>query len=238
MWIKPIMEMASSRQHLLCVPWAGAGPEAFMPWRTALPAGVAMSAVHLPGRTTRYREPLVSSTPAIVEQVVRALLAAPSLPTTIFGHSFGAVVAFEICRRLEREGQAPARLVVSGSSAPPVVMREERVAHLPSAEFLAKVAAYGALPEELLANPQLCDVFAAILRADFAALESYRFEDPRPLSRPIVALGGRTDPAVSLEGLEAWHQMSDVHCEVRLFDGDHFYFMGRERGVLEVILGG
>ena len=237
MWTKSIVESSSPGRHLLCVPWAGAGPEAFFPWRAALPTGVAMSAVHLPGRSTRYRAPLSSAIPDIVDRVEEALLAAPAPPTLIFGHSYGAVLAFEICRRLERAGRSPHRLVVSGSSAPPLVVGEEKVAHLPTSEFLAKVGAYGGLAPELLANQHLLSVFVPILRADFAALESYTFDDPRSVACPIVVLSGRSDPLVNQVGLDAWHQVAGSRCEVHLFEGGHFYFAGQERRVLDAILG-
>lgn len=235
--MKSIVEGGSPGRRLLCVPWAGAGPEAFFAWRAALPDDLAMSAVHLPGRSTRYREPPSASIPEIVDGVVEALVAEPAPPALIFGHSYGAVLAFEICRRLERAGRSPSRLVVSGSSAPPVVVREEKVGHLPEDEFLAKVSAYGGLAPELLANQHLLSVFVPILRADFTALEAYTFDDPQPVACPILVLSGRADPLVTQAGLDAWHQVASTRCEVRLFDGGHFYFHGQERRVVDAILG-
>lgn len=236
MWMKPIALGAAPARHLLCVPWAGAGPEAFLGWRAMLAPDVSMSAVHLPGRSTRYTEPLLSSTPEIVERVVESLLARPAPPTSIFGHSYGAVLAFEICRRLERAGAGPRRLIVSGSSAPHLVVREEKVAHLPTDEFLAKVSAYGGLAPELLSNPHLLSIFVPILRADFAALEAYTFDDTAPVSCPLVVLSGRADPLVDEAGLDAWREVAGAGCEVHLFDGGHFYFQGQERSVLDAIL--
>jgi medium-chain acyl-[acyl-carrier-protein] hydrolase len=237
MWTKSIVEGSSPERRILCVPWAGAGPEAFFAWRAVLPADVSLSVVHLPGRSTRYSEPLSSSIPEIVERIAEALLAGPAPPALLFGHSYGAMLAFEICRRLERDGRAPRRLVVSGSSAPPVVVHEEKVAHLPTDEFLAKVGVYGGLEPELLANQHLLSIFVPILKADFAALESYTFDDPRPVACPIIVLSGRADPLVTRAGLDAWHQVAGSHCEVRLFEGGHFYFQGQERRVLDAILG-
>lgn len=235
MWIKRIADASAPERHILCAPWAGAGPESFIPWRALLEPNISLSAVHLPGRSTRFNEPALRDVRAIVAPVVDAVRAMPSPPTVLFGHSYGAILAFEISRALERLGLGPSHMVASGSPAPSVVVHEEKIAHLPADRFMAKVGEYGGLPPELLAHQQHLEVFTSILRADFTAFETYVFEEG-PLDCPIFVASGRADPLVSDQGLEAWHRMTRTYCEIRLFEGDHFFFQGQERGILDMIL--
>src|SRR6478609_4610386 len=98
--------LTHARCRLICLPHAGAGASMFNDWPGLLPPEVEVVGVQLPGRQDRIKEkPFtdVSRLVATVAHVIRPLL---DLPVAFFGHSGGALLAFELARALQRRGEA------------------------------------------------------------------------------------------------------------------------------------
>src|SRR6185436_20768362 len=102
--------------------------------------------------------------PAIAED------AAGGVPIALFGHSMGAIVAFELAARLGRQVR---HLFVSGSSAPHLHLVKER-SSLSDAELVRELAEMGGTPREILEDAEMMELLLPMLRADFALVESYR----------------------------------------------------------------
>src|SRR5262245_29976727 len=101
--------------RLYCFPFAGGTAAVFHGWRVNPPAGVAVHAVEYPGHGARWGEPADET----VEDLAGRLADELHPPYALLGHSFGALVAFQVARRLRDLGApAPARLVVSAARAP------------------------------------------------------------------------------------------------------------------------
>ncbi len=108
--------MTSDKTRLFCFPYAGGGAAAYAGWREALPQ-LDVLPVKLPGREGRFREPPIKRIDALVERLSDALLPFFDTPFAFFGHSMGAIIAFELARRVERAGKSPVRVFVSGRFA-------------------------------------------------------------------------------------------------------------------------
>ena len=238
MWLKPILQVDAPEKHLLFFPWAGAGIEGVFPWRKLLPPRVAFSGVQLPGRGSRFGEKPASSLETIIEETVAAIAAAKQKPTVLYGHSFGALLAYEVCDRLEQRSIARIeRLVVSGASAPTHLSQEQRIAHLSEEDFFSEVKALNGIPPQLLAIPNMVKLFLPILRADFEVYERYTFDTARaPIRSPIVVCTGREDPCTSEEGIACWRQMTSGPCEIHVFDGGHFFIEAHSQHILRLAL--
>ncbi|MDR6224174.1 thioesterase II family protein [Desmospora profundinema] len=209
--------------RLYCFPYAGGGASVFREWFSHVPAAVEVCPIQLPGRETRIGELPLQSVSAIVEQLNRELDPGDDVPYAFFGHSLGAVLAYEWTRLLEQQGRPPVRLFVSARSAPHLPQSSEPVHALPEERFVARLRQLNGTPAPILENRELIEFFMPILRADFAVSETYQHRAGRPLTTPISAMGGREDQEVSLEDLEAWSGHTDAHFSLRLFPGDHFY---------------
>ena len=99
-WLVRSLSRLPAELRLVCFPNAGAGMLMFRGWPDALPwAEVAFA--HLPGRDGRRDDPIPSSIQAVADPLAHALLGLPPLPTVLFGHSMGALIAFETARRLQ-----------------------------------------------------------------------------------------------------------------------------------------
>lgn len=231
-WLRRYRPYGQLLARLVCFPHAGGGPSVFGGWDPLLPDGVELVAVHLPGRETRIREPAPEDLAALLDEVAAALDFDDKLAPTLFGHSWGAILAFELARRL---GPAVGHLVVSGARAPHLPSPLPVIADLPRAELLAELGRYDGIHPEILAHDDYLDVVLPTLRADLRMAEHYQLADAPGLTCPITAFGGRDDPMTGQHSLAAWSRYTQGECEVRLFDGGHFFYVDDPEPVVAAI---
>jgi medium-chain acyl-[acyl-carrier-protein] hydrolase len=226
---------AAGRSRLVCFPHAGAGAAAYHGWAELLAPEVRVSVVQLPGREDRIREPRYDSVGPLLDDLL-PVLAALDEPFAFFGHSMGALVAYEATRRLRDLAlPQPTHLFVSGRQAPHVPDRDAHIARLPSEEFLRAVQTLNGFPAEVLADRELARLVEPTLRADFALCEGYRFTPGEPLDRPISAFGGTGDD-VGRDDLDRWRSLTRCRFELRMLPGDHFFVAAQRHRVTAAIL--
>jgi len=224
-WLQCRKAGGDSRLRLFCLPHAGSGASTFHPWSSALPAFVQICPVQLPGRESRISEPLYTGIEPLVDAMDRELQPWLDIPYAIFGHSMGALLAFEWARRLQRKGSSmPAWLFLSGRSAPDLSEDTKPQHSLSDREFVEKLTSlYNGIPREFLRDQELMEVFLPILRADFAVVESYRFREDKPLGCPITVFAGSEDATVTWDRIRAWKRQAGRSFAIQLFPGGHFY---------------
>ncbi|MFD8385636.1 thioesterase II family protein [Streptomyces sp. NPDC059679] len=221
----------SARLRLLCFPFAGGGASTYRAWGADLAgSGVEVWPVQLPGRENRRREPPVDDLGVLVQQLADAF--GPCLgrtPYALFGHSLGALIAYEFARELRRRGlPEPVRLIASAHRAPSRPDLGAPMHDMPHAQFIERLREVGALPEQMLREPDLLDLLVPKFRADFALSERYRWEPGKALDCPLTVLGGRADTLPEHE-LWAWETMTTGPFQVTLLQGDHFYLLNESR---------
>lgn len=233
-WLFALGSARSVRLRLICFPPAGLGPAVFKGWANELPPGVALYAVQLPGRTSRFREPAMTSIPELVRAIADAVARLPELPLAFFGHSMGAVLASEVARRLmELSRPVPRHLIVSGRRPPSRPDRHAPIGELPDAAFVAEIGRrYDGIPREILANPDVLALLLPSLRADIAALEKFQPGLRPPLPIPVSAFGGDSDPMTPLADIEAWQKETQAAFAMRVFPGGHFYLEAQRKAVV------
>ncbi len=206
----------------------------FYRWKHDLPPFVELCPILLPGREARLSEPLCINSMHLMEQIIRSLTMRIDRPYAIFGHSMGALLAFELARSLRSHGlREPDYLFLSGRNAPQHRHEQQSIHHLPTDLLLAELhRRYGGLPHEILSDPQMLEIFLPILRADLTLLETHRYREQLPLDCPVMAFAGVHDRNVSNEGLAAWSQLTTASFEAQRFGGDHFYLSGEGRAPL------
>lgn len=214
-----------SRAPLLCVPFAGGGATAYDTWHRLLPRDILPMTFRLPGREARFDEELPTDLCTLAAGIAAEVAPHLTGPFVLFGHSMGAVVAFELARALQGEhGRVPRCLVVSGAPAPDVFGARSKYSDLTADQLREAVAAMGGSRPGTLDDPELWALFAPIIRADLLACENYRYVPGEPLSCPLVACGARDDPDLDEQRLADWAAFTSGPFESRLFPGDHFYF--------------
>lgn len=222
--------------RLFCFPYGGATARAYRNWTQTLAPKIDVCGIQLPGRGNRLREPPLTNMSLVVETVGKEIVPLLDRPYAFFGHSMGAIMAFEVARLLRRGGQrAPAHLFVSGHRAPQLPKTEPFTYNLPDAEFIQELQRLNGTPVEVLDHPDMMAVMLPLLRADFESIETYAYNHEPPLDCPITSLGGLLDPDTSRETLEPWREQTTAAFELQMFPGDHFFLHADQARVLRVI---
>jgi surfactin synthase thioesterase subunit len=236
-WVVGPRSHSPGRLRLFCFPSAGGAASAFRSWAGSLPPGVELCPIQLPGRGARFHEPPFRRLPELVGAAAGALQPLLDKPFALFGHSMGAVVAFELARELRRRAwPEPGLVVVSGHEAPQRPNPDPPLAHLPDAEFVEEICRrYDGIPKEVLDEHELLQLMIPVLRADIMALESYAYRPEAPLECALSCFGGAADRHVSREDLEAWSEQTRGSFRIRTFDGGHFFLETARAGFLAAL---
>ncbi|MBL8341590.1 MAG: thioesterase [Rubrivivax sp.] len=225
-WLTSFLPRPNARVRLFCFSYAGGGGAVYRPFALALPDTVEALAVLLPGRERRLREPALASISAIVEGLVPALRDLLDRPFAFFGHSMGALVAFELARALPAYGlPSPGHLMISARRAPHLREPDPPLSHLPDDAFIAAIdQRYGGIPAEILQHRDVLELLLPALRADMAAIENHRHEPGPTLPCPIAMFGGHDDTRAGPDLLAPWQEQTQARTLMRQFAGGHFYF--------------
>jgi len=235
-WLRRPWPRERARVRLFLFAHAGGGASTYRDWSRLASRGVDVLMVQLPGREQRIFDPPYRSMSALVEAVTTEIAALADCPVAFFGHSLGALVAFEVARAMSPRLQAAVEhLFVSAVAAP---HRRSRAPNrlVSNRMLLSEVARLGGTPAAVLDNQEMHGLALAALRADLAVFRSYRYRSAPPLSIPITALGGRHDPQVTVADLSAWKHQTRRSFAVELFDGGHFYLQDARPKVMKTIL--
>ena len=211
--------------RLFCLPYAGGGASVFRSWSKGLPQNLELCAVQLPGRENRFQEPPFHQITPLVEALVIALAPQLDKPYSLYGHSVGALIAFELARKLgKKQGYGPAHLFVSAHRAPRQVNQDQPIHQLADDEFIRELQRrYDGIPCAIRENHELMELLIPVLRADFALSETYVYVAEEPLSCPITAFGGLKDTNVSADDLNFWGQETNHDFSLHMFPGAHFF---------------
>lgn len=221
--------------RLLCFPYAGGRAEAFRTWPEGLPPHAAVAALQLPGRGDRFEEEPLEGALEVVDE---ALAAIPTgSPLVLFGHSMGAIVAFEVAREIRRRnGRLPSVLVVSGQDAPQLIEPPPDPVHaLSEDDFVAELARLDGTPPELLADRSLMKLVGPAIRADFAVSERYAYRAEPALELDILALSGWDDRETTIDRVDAWREQTEGSFRHLTVPGEHFFLHTSEPVVLQVL---
>ncbi|MCB5168286.1 alpha/beta fold hydrolase [Streptomyces bambusae] len=221
---------------LLCVPFAGAGPSFFHPWRDLSAGRWRVTSVELPGRERRILEEpyrnVVEAAKGSIDDIVADL--GDNAKVVLFGHSLGAVLAYELVHLLTARGIDVQRLVVSGSPGP-WTQRERRASGLEDDEFLARVEEFAGFRHEALDHPEMRELILPVLQADCEMHENYVPSIDDPVTVPITSLRGEVDGLVTAEEGRQWQAATTGTFDYVEFPGDHMYLVDAGREVLDVI---
>lgn len=233
-WFPFVKPRSDVRVRVFCFPFAGGGASAYRRWSALLPESIDVRAVQMPGRETRVREAPLVGMAAVIASVVPAIVDHLDRPFALFGHSLGALVAFEVARELRRRRLAMPIHLFASAIAAPHVRDPIPVFDLPDAAFKEELRRLNGTPSAVLENPELMRLFLPMLRADFETSDTYACAPEPPLDVPITVFGGSAD-AVSRRELDAWSEQTTGPFEVHVVPGGHFFLDGAAEEVVGVV---
>ena len=232
-WFRLFHEAPHAEVTLICAPHAGGAASAYYSLARRLAPFAEVWAVQYPGHQDRLSESTITDVHELAQELVDHLPKDADRPLALFGHSMGALVAFEAANRLSARGDVIEALFVSGRRAPslPQPSTDRPLHKLPDNDFLAEVSRLGGIPADLLGNAEFREIVLPSLRGDYEAVETYRMRPGQALRSPIHACYGDVDPTVTQTEAAQWAAHTEAEFTARQYSGGHFYLNEHEEAL-------
>jgi len=196
---------------------------------------VELIAARLPGRHSRTGEPPCDDWDELLSLLSGAVGAIADRPFVLFGHSLGAMIAYELTRVLEQgAGAVPARLLLAGCRAPSVPLLLPAIHKLPDEEFAASLPLVADISPEILADQRIMLFMRPVLRADLALAETWPSAAPSRVRVPATAFVGREDSVAPPWSMRSWSRFVESFA-IHVLPGDHFFVHARGARFLELL---
>ena len=233
-WVRRFQPAPEAATRLICFPHAGGSATFYFPVAQALSPAVDVLCLQYPGRQDRRGEPCIDDIGTLADLITAELRPWLDRPFTLFGHSMGATLAFEVALRLERGGSTALGLFASGRRAPSR-HRDERV-HLASDDrLITEIRKLEGTESRVFEDEEILRMILPAVRGDYRAAETYRYRPGPALSCPVTVLTGDSDPHVTLDEAEAWEEHTSGRFRLRVFQGGHFYLNSHAQAVMQEI---
>ena len=234
--LKKISSQYDTKCRMFCFPYAGGNANIYRGWGDILGKYIDIYAFQLPGRGDRYSEMPYTEISAVVKEFIDEWRGFDEKPFVFFGHSLGALIAFESARLVqELYGLHPEILFGSGSNEPKATPKK-KISNLKKEDFLLEIKEMGGTPEEIFQNCELIDLIYPMLKADFKMNEDYLFHARAALDSKIIVYEGKKDKYVDLKNIDSWKHYTTKECCIHLMDGGHFFINELTKELLDSIL--
>jgi medium-chain acyl-[acyl-carrier-protein] hydrolase len=220
---------------LFCLPYAGGSSATYLDWIRRLDTRIELVTIDPPGRGRRLLEPPLARIDALADSLVAEVLPLLDRPYALFGHSNGALVAFELARRLHELARPPALFFASAKAAPARIDEAEAWHLMSDCELLTALRESGYVSDRFANEPELVRLFLPMLRADLALSETYRYRTGPRLPCDLMMLAGTFDAAVKDADKVAWQAEFSGKADVQVIAGSHMFIEERPDDVVEVV---
>lgn len=238
-WLRRLPPASGSRPTtdftLVCFPHAGGSAGYYLPLLRPVAAWAQVAVVQYPGRQDRADEQPIPSIRGLARHVAGVLRESGASRLALFGHSMGALVAFETALLLDREGAAsPAHLFVSAHGSPSR-HHPGPPGHADAPAVVAELRRLGGTDQRVLAHPALLARLLPALRSDYAAVLAYRYQPGDRATCGVTALVGDRDPRTAIQDAQAWSTLTSGPFELRVLPGGHFYLNAQRRNLVTAL---
>ena len=235
-WVTCPHPQPLARVRLFCLPFAGGGASVYRGWGKELAPAIEVCPIQLPGRENRFSETAHRDIATLAPAIARQLQFYLDKPYLVYGHSMGALLAFEVLRILQQKGQPLPEVAVLGAHrAAHLPPKRQPMSELDDDAFIAKLTTFGGFPKEVLDSKELLQFVMPTLRADFALCDGYAHEPGEALDCPLVMVAGQHDQEVGPADMQAW-QVHTVHpARLVTLDAGHFFLKTHQAELLQVI---
>lgn len=217
---------------------AGGSHTLYRRWPAGLPDTWDVRLLDAPGHGLLLEMPQISDAGRLANFFLDGIEAdLTTCPYALFGHSMGALVAYEITRRAVGRGLPhPVWIGVSARSAPQLAGQPQPYHTLSDAELRDRLKTLGGTPDEVLDDHDLWALFNPVIRTDLGLVENWcPAPGAGPLPVALSAYAGAHDGASSPPRMAGWAEHTERFLGLRVFDGGHFYFLDDPRPLLRQI---
>lgn len=221
-WLRRANMNSQGTIRLFCFHHAGAGASTFNAWPKTLGSHIELWKVQLPGREDNWQTPALRNVHELIDRLLPEIAPLLDVPYAFYGHSMGAIVAFELARSI-RNAALPqsAHLFVSGRRAPQLALSHRPLFSLPFDELMSQLREMGATSLALYERTEWRDRLLATIRADLEVSDVYVYRDGFPLDVPIDAFGGVTDSSVQEWEWMSWNVQTSRRFQGTSLSGHH-----------------
>lgn len=205
---------------------AGGSAVDFLPFVRHLPRRWRLLGLELPARYPSVQRPPCHTVEEAVGGMLGALWAEVPGPFAVFGHSMGALLAYELARVLERRGRPPVWLGLSAGAAPRLATGDLRHRWAYD-QLVGFMRTRGAAPGDLWQEPHILERMEHCLRNDLAIVDTYEYRAGPPLSTAMSVYSGSADPVVGDAELKPWVGHARGEVAFHTWPGGHFYLFER-----------
>ncbi|MFF0627996.1 thioesterase II family protein [Streptomyces sp. NPDC004296] len=237
LWARCFHRAPAAPAQLFCFPHAGGSASFYHPVSAQLSSVAEVFALQYPGRQDRHKEAGIDDLGTLADQVYDALR--PLLkgrPSTFFGHSMGATLAFEVARRFEADGGELTRLFASGRRAPSR-LRAESVHRRSDDGLVQELKQLAGTDDALLGDEEILRMILPAIRSDYRAIETYRCAPDATVRAPLTVLTGDRDPKTSLDEAEAWRGHTTGDFDLKVYPGGHFFLSSEAPAIIDLLRG-
>lgn len=219
-------------KKLICFPYAGGSSTTYNDLKKMLCREYDVVLLDYPGHGFRLDEDLCKT---IDETATDAYLAVKEISKVgeyaLFGYSMGALVVYEVIRKLELNGdKLPSNVILAASNPPGVKEIEERIFDYDDDEFLKSVIALGGMSDEIMEDEELKSFFAPIIRNDFKQIYDYVKPDDFVINENIVVLYSSEE-----KYFLGWKDVTSKECKLIQIPGGHFFIHNHLNDVVAIL---
>jgi pyochelin biosynthetic protein PchC len=237
-WIRRFHRAPDSSVRLVCMPHAGGSASFFYPVSKALAPDLEVLCVQYPGRQDRRHEPNIGSIGELADRVYEALCPWSDRPMAFFGHSMGAILAFEVALRIGQQADLELTHLFASGRRAPSRYRNEQVHLRDDRGIVDEIRSLSGTETAILGDIETLNMILPAVRSDYKAIETYRHQPGAVLDVPVTVLTGDQDQMTSLEEAGAWSEHTTGPFDLKVFPGGHFYLVNHSAEVIDAISAG
>lgn len=225
-------------KKIFLIPYAGATSFAYFKWKSLLEKNFKPYFVELAGRGTRSDDTFYKDCDEAADDISEFIKS--NIEETdeycIFGHSMGALLAFETYYKLEEKKiKLPYHMFFSGKESPELNYLNKKIYDLNDEKFLNIISLYGAIPK-VLYTEEMKNIFLPIFRNDFKIINNYRFKNKNnKIMCDISIFYGDNDFSVKASDIKLWRNHVGKQYHAFSFSGGHFFINDEYPAIIEII---
>jgi surfactin synthase thioesterase subunit len=222
---------------LFCFPCAGSSAVSYLNWRRLAPPWLHIETVDYPGRGSLFTKPPVREFGRLTSDLASAISRHHRSEFAFFGHSLGAIVAYECAHLLRQRGLPGPESLFLACSASPSTWNAARYRKIWTEEALVQeLRDRNGTPLEVFDEPELMCMAVNQMDVDYAVCASYRYErEGHSLDIPIHVFGGENDD-ISWDSLSSWRFVTAAEAEITMVEGDHFFLKSNPQLMVDHIV--
>lgn len=220
---------------LFCIPYAGGSAYVYKQWEKYLDASIKLYPMELAGRGTRFGEALSRDLMEMVDDVYQQIMTKlDGQKYAIIGYSMGSLIAFEVVRKLQKNGYNLPEHVFFCAQNSPSRQKKRNMYMLEDEEFYRKILELGGTEEEIIQNEETRDIFGKIIRCDYEACETYQFQNKEDKVKCNCSVITGTEDKL-LWYIPCWNDVLENEANFYSMNGSHFFVKECPEKVFEII---